>query len=345
MGSGAATRTTAKLRVASTLAGRLEELGVAPGDVLRHADLPPRLLDQDRIVVSTDELFALYRAIGEVGPDPTVGLQLGAEQRIERYDPVAIAAISARSLRDALQKVARYKQLTCPQAIDLIEKGGDVRVQFRWLLARDTVPPVLIDMCLAWTAALARRGSGGAIRPRRVELGGSRRQRAVYKAHFECPVKFDAAQDRIAFAASDVDRPFVTHNADLLASIAPHLESELTQSRAQQSVGEHVKSTLKRLIAGSRPAIDEVARELGVSTRTLQRRLTDDGLTFQRLTQEARHELARHYLLNSSVDLNETAYLLGYEHAHSFLRAFHQWEGSSPGAWRSRRGKPRSRPT
>ena len=51
--------------------------------------------------------------------------------------------------------------------------------------------------------------------------------------------------------------------------------------------------------------------------------------------QEARRELARHYLLHSSLELNETAYLLGYEDAHSFFRAFHQWEGSSPGDWRA----------
>ena len=57
--------------------------------------------------------------------------------------------------------------------------------------------------------------------------------------------------------------------------------------------------------------------------------------------QEARRELARHYLLHSSLELNETAYLLGYEDAHSFFRAFHDWEGSSPGEWRARHARPR----
>jgi len=66
----------------------------------------------------------------------------------------------------------------------------------------------------------------------------------------------------------------------------------------------------------------------------LQRRLTEQGITFQRLLEEARRELARHYLLHSSRELNETAYLLGYEDANSFFRAFHHWEGTSPGQWR-----------
>lgn len=77
-----------------------------------------------------------------------------------------------------------------------------------------------------------------------------------------------------------------------------------------------------------------MARELGVSTRTLQRRLTDENVTFQQLIAEARRELARHYLQHSSLELNETAYLLGFEDANSFFRAFQQWEGTSPGEWR-----------
>jgi AraC-like DNA-binding protein len=68
---------------------------------------------------------------------------------------------------------------------------------------------------------------------------------------------------------------------------------------------------------------------------TLQRRLADERITFQELIAEARRELARHYLQHSSLELNETAYLLGYEDANSFFRAFQQWEGTSPGAWRT----------
>src|SRR5206468_7403809 len=83
-----------------------------------------------------------------------------------------------------------------------------------------------------------------------------------------------------------------------------------------------------------RPAIEHVARELHVSKRTLQRRLTEEGITFQQLMEEARRELAQHYLLHSSLELNETAYLLGYEDANSFFRAFHEWEGTTPGQWR-----------
>jgi AraC-like DNA-binding protein len=138
------------------------------------------------------------------------------------------------------------------------------------------------------------------------------------------------------FDKADLERPFLTHNADLLALVAPQLEAELSQGSASRAIGEQVKAVLKRLLAGRRPGIEDVARELRLSSRTLQRRLGEEHATFQQLMQEARRELARHYLLHSSLELNETAYLLGYEDAHSFFRAFHHWEGRSPGDWRAR---------
>jgi AraC-like DNA-binding protein len=123
----------------------------------------------------------------------------------------------------------------------------------------------------------------------------------------------------------------VTHNADVLAIVAPQLEAELAQQHSGRTFRDHVKATLKKTLAGQRPELRAVARELGVSTRTLQRRLSDEHVTFQELIVEARRELARHYLQYSSLELSETAYLLGYEDSNSFFRAFQQWEGTSPG--------------
>jgi AraC-like DNA-binding protein len=325
-----------RFRVSTTLPKKLEELGVSPALVLRQAGLPAGLFDQEKILVSTEEFFALYRGLAEASGDPAIGLKLGSEDRVERYDPLTLAAVSAGSLRDALQRLARYKQLTCPEALDVDERGDECRVQFRWLLAEETEPPVLIDLCFAAVARIARRGTDALVNPKRLELRRAARDRKMYEAHFRCPARFDVRHNTIVFEKADLDRPFVTHNADLFAAVAPQLEAELAQALSSKAIAEQVKGILKRLLAGRRPGIEDVAKELRLSSRTLQRRLTEDGATFQQLIQEARRELARHYLLHSSLELNQTAYLLGYEDAHSFFRAFHGWEGSPPGEWRAR---------
>jgi AraC-like DNA-binding protein len=138
------------------------------------------------------------------------------------------------------------------------------------------------------------------------------------------------------FKNSELDRPFVTENEELLEAIGAQLEAELQERNADTEVGEQVKHTLKRSLAGKRPTLPQVARELCMSARTLQRRLTDAKITFQQVVEETRRELAQHYLKHSAVELNEAAFLLGYEDANSFFRAFQGWEGTSPGQWRTR---------
>jgi len=326
---------TNRFRVSRALLKRLEDMGLSVPAVLQQAGLPAALSRQEKIRVSTEELFALYRGIAEASGGPDAGLKLGSEDRIERYDPIVLAALSSRSFGDALQRLGRYKQLTCPEKIALVPRGDECELRFTWLLANEPEPPLLVDVCFAWIISIARRGTGHRIRPRRVQFHREAANRAMYEKHFGCPVKFQASHNALIFNTADVEKPFVTHNAEVLGMVAPQLEAELTEQMAQKTIREQVKGVLKRLLAGRRPGLRDVARELRLSVRTLQRRLTDERATFQRLKEEARRELARHYLLHSGLELNETAYLLGYEDANSFFRAFHQWEGMSPGDWRT----------
>ena len=91
---------------------------------------------------------------------------------------------------------------------------------------------------------------------------------------------------------------------------------------------------LKRKLASGRPDLPEVAQELGMSERTLQRRVTDEGKNFRELLIEARQELGRRLLADPSAEINEVAYLLGFQDTSSFHRAFRDWEGVTPNRWR-----------
>ena len=328
---------TNRFRVSGMLATRLEELGLSPVFVLRQAGLPETVFQQSKIWMTTEELFALYRAIQEISGDPAIGLKLGSEERIERYDPIAIAALYTRSFQDALDRMARYKRLTCPEEIRIVERASECAVQFVWLRAGEAEPPALIDVCFAWVVSIGRRGIGRSFKPKRVEFKRVESKRQLYEDHFQCPVKFGARQNMLLFHSEDLARPFLTYNSDLLEIVAPQLDAELARQLAQDSLKEQVKGILKKFLAGQKPRLENVASELRVSTRTLQRRLLAERITFQNVVEEARQELAQHYLLQPSLELNETAYLLGYEDPNSFIRAFRRWEGTPPGEWRSAR--------
>ena len=326
---------TNRFRIVATLPRQLELVGVSPASVLRQARLPVTLFDAGKVLLTTEEMFALYSAIEQVSGDPAIGLKLGSGQRPEHYSPIHIVALHTRSFRDALNRIARYKRLMGPEEIHIVERGKECGVQFVWLLADVPEPPALVDVCFAWTVSVGRRGTGKTIDALRVEFARPDANRRSYEKHFGCPVRFGARHNKIYFRIEDINQPFITYNPDLLEVIAPRLEAELAEELAATSIKEQLKAVLKRSMAGRKPRVEDAAHEMRVSVRTLQRRLLDEGLTFQSLVEEARHEMAHHYLRQPALELIDTAYLLGYEDPNSFIRAFQKWEGTSPGQWRT----------
>ncbi len=325
-----------RFKVSGLLEGRLKELQVSVPEVLRRAGLPAEFFKQEKIYATTAELFALWRAIGETSADPAIGLKMGAQPRVERYQPTAIAAICSRNFRDALQRIARYKRITCPEEIRVRTAGDEASVEFIYLQAEEVQPDVLVDLVLSWILGIGRRGTDGQLVPLRLELTRTPQNRELLESHFGCRVRFKSQRNALVFRNSDLDRAFVTENEELLEAIGAKLEAELKERNTSPEVGEQVKHTLKRSLAGKRPTLQQIARELCTSSRTLQRRLTDAKLSFQQVVEETRRELAHHYLKHSNIELNEAAFLLGFEDANSFFRAFQNWEGTSPGEWRTR---------
>jgi AraC-like DNA-binding protein len=313
---------------------KLEELGVRASAVLRRAGLPQGYVNQARVLLTTEELFALWRAVGEVSANPAIGLLLGTESRIERFHPVSLAALSTENFGAAVDRMARYKQLTCPEEILQKKDDEEWSIQFRWLLADEVEPPVLIECAFAWVLSIARCGTGTRLSPLRVEFVQPRAHAKTIERHFGCPVVCGGPRNAIVFRAADAQRPFVTRNAELLGMLAPQFEEELKRENGDENFLERVRVAIQQKLTGQRPTIEDVADALHVSSRTLQRRLQDEGSSFQRVLEEARHQLARHYLNNSVLELNEAAYLLGYEDGNSFVRAFRTWEGVPPARWR-----------
>jgi len=164
------------------------------------------------------------------------------------------------------------------------------------------------------------------VNPKRVELKRKAEGTRVHEAYFKCPVTFGARSNILVLHTADLDRPFLIHNVELLEMLDPQLVKALEEQRAQRPISEQVKWILKRLLAGARPDVAAVARELGVSDRTLQRRI--------------RQERAREYLNRPDIDVAEVAYLLGYEDPNSFYRAFRTWEGTTPSQLRAELKRP-----
>jgi AraC-like DNA-binding protein len=321
---------------AATWAG-FHQLGISTQDVVRKAQLPLTILTES-VEVTTAQYFSIWNAVSDLISDPAVGIiKLTTELNPAQLPPSVLAPYHARDYRDALSRIARYKQLCFPERLHIIEEGELCTIELEFLYTEQPEPPILVYMTLVSLIQLGRIGSGHRFPARSVELSHPNPLGDVgaLEDYFGCGVKFGATNNRLTLHRSDLDRHFVTYNVELLDILVPALEKSLDDKQRSKSTTEIVKWIIKRSLDGGRPDLQIIAGELGISDRTLQRRLTDEGTSFKKLLTEARREKAREYLADPSLDIKEVAFLLGYEDNSSFYRAFRIWEGDTPSNWRA----------
>lgn len=337
--------TTDLISMPAFVAERLRPFGIEVRDVLRHAGLPAALFAAGRARVTTKQFFAWWGSLEAAGAPPDFGVRTGAAGPPPgKYDVASLAALHSENFGDALVKLGRYKRLVCPEILKVEVKKNEAHLQYRWVLADEAIPPLLADAAFASTCRLLARGVGRRIKPLRLELTRRTGHNALLKRHFGCEIRFGCARDVLVFPASVLSEPFRTHNPELLALMVPGLEAALQQQRtAIGSWMDQAKESIGRIMRGQRPSLGLVAKDLGVSPRSLQRRLVEADISYQQLLERVRHESACRMLATTDLQVGEIAFLLGFEELNSFTRAFRGWEGVTPLRWRTTRNNGRKK--
>jgi AraC-like DNA-binding protein len=314
----------------------LARAGLDVDTVLRRANLPHSRFNVARPEGTTAEFFALWRAVEEIIPDANFGLRLGIEAYTDAENVVALAALHSETLGEGLQKLARYKRLVCPEKISIDINGGEARLRFEWLLAKDDPPTLLTDITFAGILHLAQRGTMMPLKPRRLEFARRPANEPILQQYFDCELCFDAPYDLMVFDEAMLALPMVNRNAQLLAILSPGLELALPKNDPARTLADDVSEALSEAMSGDRPTVSKIAKSLGMSARSLQRRLGVLGTTYQDLLDTVRHRSARRLLMTTNLGMGEVAFLLGFEEVNSFMRVFHVWEGTTPARWLER---------
>lgn len=285
----------------------------------------------------TADFFKLWTAADDELADRSAGLCLGAEGIAKGYGVASVVALHAPDFRKALAALSRYKRLTCPELVEVDVVGGEATVRYRWLQATGEVPRLLVDMTMASLLQLARHGTVGQVAPVRLELARRPMDKALLRRHFGCPVIFGAEHDAMVFDRAALDVPFVTADGGAFAQVLEGLESRVASGEGFSTfVGALRVAIARQLSEGRLPSVAAVASRLGVSSRTLQRRLDEDSTSFQQQLAEVRRTTASRLLANTDLDTVAIAMLLGFVEPNSFARAFRAWEQISPLRWRER---------
>ncbi|WP_315836176.1 AraC family transcriptional regulator [Bradyrhizobium prioriisuperbiae] len=314
----------------------VESIGIRPAELVHRAQLPLNLPLSSDGILTTAQYFALMASLGELSDVPAVGLYLIEHADTSAHPPSTVAAFYARDLRDGMARLARFKRLCSAERLVLTEEQGSCVVTIDWLYSPGVEPDVSVDLTFATLVELARRGTGRWVVPCAIELSRASTGHGEHERYFGAPVRFNCLRNALIFDGADLDCPFPGHNAAMIALMTPALSSELQKLDRPVTVSEQVVTALKASLPSGRPDIGDVARQLGFSERTLQRRITDEGTSFKELLVEARQETCRRLLADIAVQIDEIAYLLGYQDTRSFYRAFKEWEGETPAMWRHR---------
>ncbi|HEU5473590.1 MAG TPA: AraC family transcriptional regulator [Actinophytocola sp.] len=329
-----------RCKVPVGLEGALRACGVAPGDVLALAGLPPDLLAGPGAALPVGAYFELWRAIRKVSDDPGIGIALARAVRTDLTEPYFLAVFSCATLGAAVEVIARYKRILSPEDVEasIDRASGEATITYRWPGGAGPPPQALVDAELAFLTELARRVAFDA--PLRIELATPVLDTpSGHAAYYACPIRLGAPHNTVVLASTDLERPLGTHNPALLRALLPYLRAN-TPTAPDTDI-ERVRSAItQRLPAGTRPTVDTVARDMAMSGRSLQRLLREHGTSFRDLLDEIRHDHARAYLGTTSFSDAEIAFLLGFGDPASFYRAFRAWTGMSPGRYRQQDPQP-----
>ncbi len=306
--------------------------------ILRRAGLPPTALDGDGSHVSLDQYYALHDAVEEEADDPTIALRAGKIVSIELFDPALFAAICSPNMNTAATRLGEFKRLVGQFTLDVEIDDTQTRIRYR-CKHRPDIPRARGLSEITFLVAFVRRATRHEIVPRRVAVQRLPTDAAPYEAYFGCPLEESEAWT-VVLSATDTRRPFLTHNAPMWETFEPSLQRRMAEASEAQTIRERVETALFELLPSGRTEMKDVAKELGIGTRTLQRRLASEDTTWLAVLSGTRERLARYYLERTKMSPTEVSFLLGFEDPNSLFRAFHRWTGTTPEAWRAQTQAP-----
>lgn len=290
-------------------------------------------------MVPAHVVYAHLELVAERIPFEPFAIDVATRHKATSLGVLGLAMRSASTRREALARFQRYQHIMNSLAtFELLEESGHlIWTEYRWGQA-SLGHELATEIAVLGAIHIARSMAEDALRPTAVEVRRLHADVAQYEAACGCPVRAGSDRGRIFFEAVSFDEPLATADQDLADYFDEVLRKKSLEAAAQPAYVAEVRRVIASALYQGAPAIQEVAKTLGVSARTLQRRLKDEGTSFADVVEALRRDLAVAYLSNPSLSAAEVAYLLGYTEATSFYRAFRRWHGQPPDAFRSHAG-------
>lgn len=311
--------------------------GVETSDLVNAMGLDPEgPVDAGRMVSSAD-YYAFFAALE--ARDPTgVGLPLriGSAMQCDEFGAFGLAWKSAPDLRGSYLRSERYGRVLGNAETYFLEPHDD-GVYYTLEKSGDDSRGMILsnEASLAAVAAISAEVSTATFSPKAVYFKHQPRgDVSIHAAHFGCPVHFGSERDALLISEETLAAPNKLGDETIADFFDRYLEKELADLNDRTGLEQQVRMVVADRLSEGVPSISDVATRLGMSARTLQRRLSVQGQSFQSLVDLARQELAKQLLRDTNYSLAEVAFLTGYSEQSAFTRAFKRWAGKTPRSYR-----------
>jgi AraC-like DNA-binding protein len=305
----------------------LKYFGMDTAEVLKKARLPEDIFRRKTVTMKEREFYRFMSAISELADDPELPIKMATTNKIESFSPPFFASWCSRNGEICIDRLERYEKLIGPMRYVITK---DEKTETVELVPGDpslALPPFLVQLEFAFLIGIIKKATHKEIKPVRIQMQNLPEQDAFSDFAGIAPEKGEV--DAVTFSLKDLHEPFRSFDDTMWSYFEPELAKRLAELDVDDSISARVRSTLTELLPGGRGTIEDVAKKLGFSRRTLQRKLSEEKTTFQKQLNSTREILARHYIQNTDMTTNDIAYLLGYAEHNSFLRAFIAWTGKS----------------
>jgi AraC-like DNA-binding protein len=324
-------------RLAGRIVEHLKRQGLRPDDdLLRQVGLRRRDIADPAGRVPYPAVLQLIERAATVLGDPSLGLRLGASYEARDSGLLGFVMLNSATLMDALGNLQRYFHVIGDgEDIEVERNGPQMILRFRETDAglrglrhnSDYMAAIIVRAC----RDLTRKR----IFPVRVEfIHGRPNATVAYDRYLGCPVRFHSEWDALVYDAKTGELPVIGADDKLLKVLEGACRNVLGPAPNTRDLVHEVRSLAMDQLTKGPVRIDGVALAVGMSAKTLERRLADKGRTFSGLIDEIRSGLAKRYLSETDFRLEQIAYLTGYSEPAALVRAFKRWTGTTPMKYR-----------
>jgi AraC-like DNA-binding protein len=318
----------------ATIVDALSDEGVSAADALEGTQISPASIKSPATRVSLNQGIECCRNASRLARGPSFAYRTGLRFHVSSSGMYGLAILSSTNFRQTLRFAEKYHELTMPLAA--ISFGED-REQAAWIVAPIAHPRVdatlyrfLVELQFGIHMSLSRDVWGSAFVARELHFTyGPPQDAQAWSEAFGCHLRFDQPENRFAFDAAWLDRTAEIGNEITYAIVSKLCCDEMEELQLRVGLAGKVREIL--LVNLMRPtSFDAAARHLHMTTRTLRRKLRAENISFRKLVDELRAQVAIRYLRDTDLTVEEIAYSLGFGDAANFRRAFRRWTGRGP---------------